>query len=103
MEKIEEVIKEGNLDEYKAVANELLTEYQDAVTIVAAALKTITKEPDKTPVHITAVHITEERPLPSKRDSYRGGGGGGNRNRRGKSSSQSYKGNRKPQRRSGRR
>ncbi|KRG16206.1 degradosome RNA helicase CshA [Lederbergia galactosidilytica] len=98
MEKIEEVIKEGNLDEYKAVANELLTEYQDAVTIVAAALKTITKEPDKTPVH-----ITEERPLPSKRDSYRGGGGGGNRNRRGKSSSQSYKGNRKPQRRSGRR
>lgn len=98
MEKIEAVIKEGNLDEYKAVANELLTEYQDAVTIVAAALKTITKEPDKTPVH-----ITEERPLPSKRDSYRGGGGGGNRNRRGKSSSQSYKGNRKPQRRSGRR
>ncbi|MBO0995534.1 DEAD/DEAH box helicase [Bacillus sp. SD088] len=100
MEKIEEVIKEGELDEYKVVANELLTEYQDAVTIVAAALKTITKEPDKTPVH-----ITEERPLPSKRDSYRGGNGsgGGNRNRRGKSSSQSYKGNRKPQRRSGRR
>ncbi|WP_373306740.1 degradosome RNA helicase CshA [Lederbergia ruris] len=98
MEKIEEVIKEGSLDEYKVVANELLTEYQDAVTIVAAALKTITKEPDKTPVH-----ITEERPLPSKRDSYRGSGGGGNRNnRRGKSSSQSYKGNRKPQRRSGR-
>lgn len=98
MEKIEEVIKEGSLDEYKVVANELLTEYQDAVTIVAAALKTITKEPDKTPVH-----ITEERPLPSKRDSYRSSGGGGNRNnRRGKSSSQSYKGNRKPQRRSGR-
>ncbi|MBW8350125.1 DEAD/DEAH box helicase [Bacillus sp. IITD106] len=104
MEKLEEAIKEGSLDEYKAVANELLTEHDDALTVIAAALKVLTKEPDKTPVH-----ITEERPLPQKRDHFKGGGhgghgGGGNRNRRGKSGQQPYKGNRKPQRRpSGRR
>lgn len=99
MEKLDEAIKEGNLDEYKTVANELLMEHDDAVSIIAAALKVLTKEPDKTPVH-----ITEERPLPAKKDQYHGGGN--NRNRRGKSGQQPYKGNRnksKPQRRSGRR
>ncbi|MBS4178619.1 DEAD/DEAH box helicase [Lederbergia citrea] len=99
MEKLEEAIKEGSVDEYRQVANELLAEHVDAVTVIAAALKVLTKEPDKTPVH-----ITEERPLPQKRDHYQGGGGDRNRNRRGKPGQQSYKGNRKPQRRtSGRR
>lgn len=98
-EQLEEVIKDGNFDDYKIVANELLTEYDDATEIIAAALKVLTKEPDKTPVH-----ITEERPLPSKRDAYQGNGGNsGNRNRRGKSGQNPYKGNRKPQRRTGRR
>src|SRR5690606_26521985 len=79
MEKLDEAIKEGNLDEYRAVENELLNEHGDAATVIAAALKILTKEPDKTPVH-----ITEERPLPQKRDNYQGGGNN-NRNRRGKS------------------
>lgn len=96
MDKIEEAINEGNLDEYRSAAKDLITEHGDATDIIAAALKVLTKEPDKTPVH-----ITEERPLPSKRDHHRGGGGGDNRNRRGKPGQQSYKGNRKPQRRTG--
>lgn len=90
MEKLSEAVQEGSLDEYKASAKDLLTEYDNAVEIIAAALKVITKEPDKTPVH-----ITEERPLPAKRDHY----GGGGRSRRGKPGQQSYKGHRKPQRR----
>lgn len=97
MEKLGETIEEGNLDEYRATAVDLLNEH-DAVEVIAAALKVITKEPDKTPVH-----ITEERPLPSKRDSFNGGDRGG-RGRRGKPGGQSsYKGHRKSQRRSGNR
>ncbi|CAM4074032.1 DEAD/DEAH box helicase [Lederbergia lenta] len=94
MDKIEEAIKEGKLEEYTAAANDLMTQHGDAITIVAAALKALTKEPDKTPVHITA-----ERPLPSKGEGH----GGGNRNRRGgkPNHQSSYKGNRKPQRRTG--
>ncbi|RST74052.1 DEAD/DEAH box helicase [Siminovitchia acidinfaciens] len=97
MEKLAETIEEGNLDEYRSTAVDLLNEH-DAVEVIAAALKVITKEPDKTPVH-----ITEERPLPSKRDSFHGGDRGG-RGRRGKPGGQSsYKGHRKSQRRSGNR
>ena len=101
MEKLDDTLREGKLEEYMSVAKELLAEHDDAVTVIAAALKELTKEPDKTPVHISA-----ERPLPSRENRSQGrssggggGGGGGNRNnRRGKPSSQSsYKGNRKPQ------
>ncbi|MED1205460.1 DEAD/DEAH box helicase [Heyndrickxia acidicola] len=96
MERISETVKEGNLEEYMTVAKELLSEH-DPVEVTAAVLKLLTKEPDK-----TAVHITEERPLPMKKDrdnnqkSY---------SRRGKSSSNSHShnySNRKP-RRSGKR
>ncbi|MFD1706963.1 DEAD/DEAH box helicase [Siminovitchia sediminis] len=93
VEKLGETVEEGNLDEYRPAAADLLNEH-DPAEVVAAALKIITKEPDKTPVH-----ITEERPLPSKRDSFQGGG----RGRRGRHSQSSYKGHRKPQRRSGNR
>jgi len=81
MERIGDTIKEGNIDEYLAVAKELLEAY-DPVQVTAAALKLMTKEPDKTPVY-----ITEERPLPHKKDH----------NRRGKPSS-SYNKGRKPRR-----
>jgi ATP-dependent RNA helicase DeaD len=95
MERISESVKEGNLEEYMTVAKELLSEH-DPAEVTAAVLKLLTKEPDK-----TTVHITEERPLPMKKDrdnnqkSY---------SRRGKSSSNSHSQNyssRKP-RRSGR-
>jgi ATP-dependent RNA helicase DeaD len=50
-------IEEGNYDLYKGQAEELLAEV-DSVSLVAAALKLLTKEPDVTPVK-----LTEERPL----------------------------------------
>lgn len=100
IEKLNEAINDNDLDGYKASAVELLNEHENPADIIAAALKIITKEPDKTPVH-----ITEERPLPSKHDRRGSGGGGGSRGRRGKpGGQQSYKGNRRPQqRRSGNR
>ncbi|MGP7819087.1 DEAD/DEAH box helicase [Niallia sp. 01092] len=62
MEKIMQTVDENNLDSYKESADQLL-EQKDARTIVAAVLKMLTKEPDTTPVK-----LTEEKPLPMKRD-----------------------------------
>nr|WP_295972823.1 DEAD/DEAH box helicase [uncultured Bacillus sp.] len=62
MEKIVQTIDSNNLQYYKQLADELLTDH-DAPTVVAAVLKMLTKEPDTTPVV-----LTEEKPLPSKRD-----------------------------------
>lgn len=63
LEKILQSVENNNLQNYKNAAEELL-EQQDAVTIVSAALKMLTKEPDDTPVK-----LTEEKPLPAKRDN----------------------------------
>lgn len=57
VEKLLSQVEEGNYDIYVGRAEELLTE-TDSVTLVAAALKLLTKEPDTTPVK-----ITEEAPL----------------------------------------
>lgn len=54
-------VEEGNFDLYKGRAEELLGE-TDSVTLLAAALKLLTKEPDTTPVK-----ITEEMPLRKRR------------------------------------
>lgn len=73
LEKIMQTIDENNLDSYKTAADELL-EQKDASTVVAAVLKMMTKEPDTTPVK-----LTEEKPLPQRRDrkfNDRNSGGG---------------------------
>ncbi|NRD77609.1 DEAD/DEAH box helicase [Bacillus sp. BRMEA1] len=62
LDKIEQTIDANNLQFYKAAADELLETY-DASTVVAAVLKMLTKEPDTTPVK-----LTEEQPLPSKKE-----------------------------------
>jgi len=62
VDKIVQTIESNNLHYYKAAAQELL-EGNDAQTVVAAVLKMLTKEPDTTPVK-----LTEESPLPQKRD-----------------------------------
>jgi ATP-dependent RNA helicase DeaD len=62
MEKIMQTIEENNLESYKEAADQLLAQ-KDASTVVQAVLKMLTKEPDTTPVK-----LTEEKPLPSKRD-----------------------------------
>ncbi|MGC5325979.1 DEAD/DEAH box helicase [Brevibacillus sp. SYSU BS000544] len=57
IEKLLDIINEGKLNDYHTIAEELLEE-TDSVTLVSAALKMLTKEPDTTPVN-----LTEERPL----------------------------------------
>ncbi|MFC4410538.1 DEAD/DEAH box helicase [Chungangia koreensis] len=72
IESLKEIVEKNDLNDYRILANELL-ENLDAVDVVAAAIKSMTKEPDDSPVT-----ISEERPLPSRRgkDNHRGGGGG---------------------------
>lgn len=62
VDKILQTIDSNNLQYYKAAAEELL-ETNDATTVVAAVLKMLTKEPDTTPVK-----LTEEAPLPVKKE-----------------------------------
>lgn len=83
-EKMQSTIESENLSYYKRIAEEMLEE-NDSVTVVAAALKMMTKEPDTTPISLTS-----EPPVVSKdRSRGRGGNGGrgsrdGNRNRDGR-------------------
>ncbi|KIL48573.1 DEAD/DEAH box helicase [Jeotgalibacillus campisalis] len=66
VDSLKETIEKNNLEEYKVLARELMNE-NEALDVIAAALKTLTKEPDSTPVE-----ITPEKPLSSKKH---GGGG----------------------------
>ncbi|MFB5285059.1 DEAD/DEAH box helicase [Peribacillus sp. Hz7] len=79
-EKIQNTIENEDLSLYLAQAEELMQKHT-AVDLVAAMLKTLTKEPDQTPVK-----LTDEAPLPMRRDRNRGGSSN-NRNRNGRSSS----------------
>src|SRR5690606_35657295 len=84
MEQLQEMTEKNNLGDYREFAAQML-EQHDAVDLIAAALKTMTKEPEDVPVQ-----ISEERPLPSR-------GGGGYKGKSGGSRSGSgggYKGNR---------
>ncbi len=104
-EKILYTIQNENFSFYKHMAEELLDEH-DSVTVVAAAIKLLTKEPDQTPVQLTAeapVIVKDRKPRGDNRsrDNYsrdnrrrdgggsRGKGGGYQRNSRGRSSSPS--------------
>ncbi|WP_371363404.1 DEAD-box ATP-dependent RNA helicase CshA [Sporomusa rhizae] len=60
VEKILNQIEEGNLEQYRGRAEDLLAE-NDSVSLLSAALKLLTKEPDTTPIK-----ITEEAPLRSR-------------------------------------
>ena len=60
VEKLLRQVEEGNFEQYKGRAEELLAE-MDSVALLAAAIKLMTKEPDTTPVK-----ITEEAPLRSR-------------------------------------
>ncbi|WP_332646337.1 DEAD/DEAH box helicase [Lysinibacillus sp. 54212] len=87
MQTLVELIQNNDLGNYRELAAQLL-ENNDAIDIIAAAIKSMTKEPDATPVT-----ITEERPLPMRRERTSGGGNrgrggdrgrGGNRDRGGR-------------------
>lgn len=62
VDRIVQAVDSNNLQYYKQTAEDLIGQY-DAVTVVSAVLKMLTKEPDTTPVK-----LTEEKPLPSKRE-----------------------------------
>ncbi|MDQ0247805.1 ATP-dependent RNA helicase DeaD [Bacillus fengqiuensis] len=89
MEKLTNILQSQNLSFYRQAAEELLEEH-DSLSIVSAAIKLLTKEPDTTPVQLTA-----EAPMPGKRErgsrgrDNRGGrdsrGGRGSRDRDGRS------------------
>src|SRR5690606_16512365 len=69
VEQLAEIIEKNELNDYKPLAAELLEKFE-AQDIVAAAIRSLTKEPDDTPVK-----ITEERPLPSRKTNSRDRGG----------------------------
>ncbi|SOC42096.1 DEAD/DEAH box helicase [Ureibacillus acetophenoni] len=73
METLVEIVQANDLGDYRILANQMLDEY-DAVDLLAAAIKSMTKEPDDTPVT-----ITEERPLPMRKERSSGRGGRGDR------------------------
>lgn len=81
VEQLTEVIEKNELSNYTQLASEMLEKFEPT-EIIAAAIKSLTREPDDTPVK-----ITEERPLPSRRSGQNrgrsGGGGGGYRGNRG--------------------
>jgi ATP-dependent RNA helicase DeaD len=52
IEKLMQVVEEADFSAYRKVAQELLDEH-DSVTLLSAALKMLTKQPDVTPVNIT--------------------------------------------------
>jgi ATP-dependent RNA helicase DeaD len=71
MQTLVELVQNNDLGNYRELAAKLL-ENNEALDLVAAALKSITKEPDATPVS-----LSEERPLPMRRERSGGGGGRG--------------------------
>ena len=93
VQQLKEIVEKNHLSTYRAMAEELLKD-TDAIDLVAAALKSLTKEPDDTPIK-----ISEERPLPMRRGGGggrgNGGGRGGNRNFRGGNRNRSNGGDRR--------
>lgn len=65
IEKMRSIAENEDLTNYKKAAEKLLEEF-DSVTVVASALKMMTKEPDTTPVKLTA-----EPPVPVKKEKKR--------------------------------
>ena len=85
VESLSEIVNKNDLGDYRPLAKEMLEKFE-AVDVIAAALKSMTKEPNDTPIS-----LSEERPLPARgeRGGGRSGGGGykGNRSGGGRSSS----------------
>ncbi|WP_054950570.1 DEAD/DEAH box helicase [Numidum massiliense] len=65
MEKLLAVVDAGDTAAYKQLATNLLGDH-DSVTLLSAALKMITKEPDTSPVQLTAEKPLWEKPFKGK-------------------------------------
>ncbi len=73
LDKLIEAVREGQLGDYKNLAEEVLDEY-DSISLVAAALKLMTKKSSDVDIKLTA-----EAPLRTKKIKRKDGGRGGNR------------------------
>jgi len=73
IEKLFQIVNDGNIGNYRGLAEDLLDEY-DSITLLAAALKMLTKEPE--PISIT---LSEEAPLRIKKEKPKGNFGDKNR------------------------
>lgn len=80
--KILSTIEKEDISKYNGLAENLLIQ-NDSVTVVAAALKLLTKEPDTTPVTLTAEAPLRVKQVFGQKPRYQKGGGfrGGNRPR----------------------
>ncbi|WP_202077411.1 DEAD/DEAH box helicase [Caldalkalibacillus salinus] len=63
VEKLQEAVQQANYSDYKAVAEQLVEDQGDSVSVIAAALKLLTKEPNAVPVK-----LTEEAPMVKKKN-----------------------------------
>ncbi|PLR78406.1 DEAD/DEAH box helicase [Bacillus sp. V3-13] len=70
IQRLRDVMENGNFSEYKHIAETLL-EDTDSVTLLASALKLLTKEPDATPVRLTAVEPLRSKKPKASRDRNR--------------------------------
>jgi ATP-dependent RNA helicase DeaD len=78
MEKLLRVIPEEDIQKYKRVAEELLEE-NDSVTLLSAALKMLTKEPETSSIQITEPappRVNNVRKIYPKQNRYRRNGFG---------------------------
>lgn len=82
MERLSNTVESQDLSAFKGMAENLLEEH-DSVALVSAALKLLTKVPDRTPVHLTEERTFQRPPKP--RPKYGSGDG------RGKSFSRDHK------------
>lgn len=73
VDKLRKTVENGDIHKYHDVAEQLLDEY-DSITLIAAAIKMLTREPDTSPVQLTA-----EAPLRVKKQKNTGGRHGGGR------------------------
>ncbi len=94
IDRLMKAVEENNVQQYKALAQSLLQD-GDSVTLLSAALKLLTKEPDSAPVS-----LSEEAPLRSKKGAgqpsayhRRNERGGKGREEGGNKGYQGYKGN----------
>lgn len=68
MDMLLQAVEKGDIEKYRGLAEELLDE-TDSVSLVAAALKVLTKETDRSPVV-----LTDERPVAAKKPKNTGAG-----------------------------
>jgi ATP-dependent RNA helicase DeaD len=69
IDRLMSTVEEGSFEEYGRQAEELLTEY-DSVTLLSAALKLLTKEPNTTPVRLTEVAPLRSKNAPRHRPQF---------------------------------